>query len=75
MGGSKEGWGHFGDDNTAGNLLARASQCFTMHGAICHEKATLAVWGISWDGSRVKLESRQQSVDHTFRQKIAPSDS
>lgn len=31
--------------------------------------------GISWDGSRVKLESREQSIDHTFRQKIAPSDS
>lgn len=45
MGGSEEGWGPLGDDNTAGNTLARASQCFTMHGAICHEKATLAVGG------------------------------
>lgn len=22
-----------------------ASQCFTIHGAVCHEKATLALWG------------------------------
>lgn len=45
MGGSEEGWGHFGDDNTTGNTLARASQCFIIHGAVCHEKATLALWG------------------------------